>query len=173
MDYLFLPYLQSDELLAHALRRMRRTDSRAVVVEHAIDAKRLYMNKAVVDAWSDGKSACSELPDTEGTHLMDLGAAQTVPWLFGFHSSGPWDALERLFKRQLDSQQATYGILLPRPGNSSPTALVISRHESDADRIKNAMKYCVCRIIKSHKKSCPPASDNADCDWCSGTYKCY
>lgn len=173
MDYLFLPYLQSDDPLAHALRRMRRTDSRAVVVEHTVDARRLYMNKAVVGAWSDGKSACSELLDTEGTTLMDLGAAPNVPWLLGFHPSGPWGTLERLFERHLDSQQATYGILLPRPGNPSPTALVISRHESDADKIKNAVKYCICSINNTHTSPCPPALDSADCDYCNGTYKCY
>jgi len=173
MDYLFLPYLKSDDPLTDALRRMRRTDSRAIVLEHSIDDRRFYMNKAVVEAWSDGKSKCSELPDTEGTKLPDLGATPNVPWPPPLHQLGSWTSLETFLEKQLVAKKATYGILLPRPGDVRPTALVISQHESDADKIRNAVKYCRCTNNKTHIEPCPPASDNKNCFYCSGIYKCY
>jgi hypothetical protein len=173
MDYLFLPYLKSDDPLVEALRRMRRTDSRAIVLEQGFDDRRLYMNKAVVEAWSDGKSVCSELPVTEGTMLPDVGATPNVPWPPPLHVLGAWRSVETFFEDQLDAKQATYGIVLPRPGNVRPMALVISRHEPDADKIRNAVKYCRCTNVKTHTSQSPPASDNNSCFECSGTYKCY
>jgi hypothetical protein len=173
MDYLFLPYLKLDDPLVEALRRMRRTDSRAIVLEQGSDDRRLYMNKAVVEAWSDGKSACSELPVSEGTMLPDVGATPHVPWPPPLHALGSWHSVEKFLEKQLDAQQATYGILLPRPGDARSMALVVSRHEPDADKIRNAVKYCRCTKNKTHTSQGPPALDNNSCFVCSGTYKCY
>ena len=180
MDYLFLPYLRPQDPLTHALRRMRRTDSRAAVVEQSYDISRLYMNKEILEAWSDGKTNCSELSDSKGKPLVDLGATPIKPWPAPFPPATGWDRIEEFLEQQLDAHrqanpQAKYGILLPWPGDArAKMALVVSRHEHEADEIRDAAKVCRCSHNRKHIKQCPPASDNAPCALkCGGTYKCY
>jgi hypothetical protein len=177
MDSIYLPYLRDDKEISFALKRLKGNDRRAIVVLHADSSRRLYFNKVVVKAWSEGKTFCSEFPQNDGEPVVSLGD-KPVQGILPRPNLPPDahlnDQLNDTLEELLNLQKAKFGFLFePEEPDDYAVILLITKHEDEKDRIAKAVKACTCDVNKQHCEDCPPAEDGGDCFYCEGKYDCY
>jgi hypothetical protein len=177
METLYLPYLTEEDSLATALKRLKKTGSRAVVVAHNSGAYRLYRSKELVSGVKSGKQFCREFTDAQGIPVVTLKGtmANSSQWMTrAAYASGLEDVLRTIFEEHLDFQQVGYGLLYPpQQLQKRNLVLVVTRHEGFAYDILNAPKSCLCEGPMHHSIEDPPDHNGKPCEQCESTYKCY
>ena len=177
METLYLPYLTEEDRLATALKRLKKTGSRAVVVAHDSGAYRLYRSKEIVSAVKEGKQFCREFTDAHGIPVATLKGTMANPsrWMTRTaYASGLEDVLKTIFEEHLDFQQVGYGLLYPpQQLQKRNYVLVVTRHEGFAYDILNAPKSCMCDGPQHHLAEDPPEQNGKPCKQCEYKYDCY
>lgn len=157
MHYLYLPYLTGDDSINFALEKMKQSDARAIVLERDASECTLYMNRQVLQAWSDERTYCNELLEYEGERVVrpqyEAILDSQLPLGWEFERTG-----------------ADFALPFPDTG-SNRIALVITSHEGVAGRVRGATIYCVCTGA-GHTDESPPKRDGETCDFGDGTYEC-
>jgi hypothetical protein len=149
MDYIELPLLRGNHDLEEAIKRMKQTDKRAVVVEMRPGEHRLYMNRDILDACTVGRTSLLDLAET-GQPAVAL--------------QGP----ETSYEARLDQAQALFGVQMVL-GN---WVRIVTRHEGLAQGIRLAKKVCRCSKNRTHMDESPPKHNGDQCDFCDGRYDC-
>lgn len=179
MNYVMLPYLDSNAPLRAAFDEMERRDVRAVVAPMHEDGYRIYMNRDVLAALQQGKESCSDIDPEGGIRAIALNElpARQERWLFLYAPPPPdytlADSIARTLEWFLDNRSATYGILLgDRPPANGGMVVVVTRHESYGDEITQARKVCFCDRNAKHECTEGSTCTGKECDYCDGTYYC-
>lgn len=171
MDTLELPQLAEDDSLETALERLRQTDTRAVVVEHAPEDLRLYFNDVVLDAWCEGKTTCGELTAYAGVPVMQTMQMMELA-IAGDYEPEAEPAGEVDYEAELDAAGMSYAIR--RDFSQAGMAFVITRHEGLAHDLRSRSRVCVCTGPARHRVQSPPKADGQPCTFClNATYQCW
>ena len=157
MHYVYLPYLTEDDTIESALEKMKQSDARAIVVERDVSECTLYMNRQVLQAWGDQRTYCRDLLEYEGERVVR-------PYYRAILDSQL--PLEPEFERT----GADFALPFSDTGPHR-IALVITRHEGVAGRVRGAPIYCLC-TGDGHWDKSPPKREGQECDFGDGTYLC-
>jgi len=151
MDILYLPYTEWDDSLQTAMQRMKRFESRWLVVHYQEDHYMLHANRAVLDARAKGIEQCAGLRDFPGEQialLTDDLAKNRADWI--------WELVEST----LDQKNASYGLPFWHSHGNQVIA-VVTRHEGLGEAIRSAARVCGC--MQGHDYSEPPPVDGTSC----------
>jgi hypothetical protein len=163
MDSLLLPYLGEYDTLRLALDRMKESDSRAIVVEHAGNQPRLYMNREVVNAFCEQRIFCVDLPRDLGQPVGTFGQEFDL-------SNRNLLTIQDFIEEALDQQDVLYGIPF-MPSGPLKLVLVVTRQETYARQVDMAAKVCMCP--DNHTCESPPNPENGTCAYDGKAYECY
>ena len=130
MHYLYIPYLTGDDTIEFALEKMKQSDTRAIVLERDVSECTLYMNRQVLQAWSDRRTYCKELLEYEGERVVR-------PYYHAILTS------QLSVESELDRTGVDFALAFPDTGPHRIT-LVITRHEVVAERERGATIECFC-----------------------------
>lgn len=184
MDILQLPLVGFTDTIDLAMDRMKEHDARAIVVGPIQPGKSehiIQMNTAVMKGYQNKIETVGQLQD-KGIPLtgildnlnfrdlqpqLDFNRLQSIQFRMDLDNE-EWFRFERL----LDRKRIDY-VFLSVTRDHSALATIMTRHESYAEKIRNADKVCVCKNPKKpHNGDSPPHKDGDDCEFCNYEYIC-
>jgi hypothetical protein len=156
-----LPILAPDAGIEDAIAAMRKHDRRAAIVTWAPDDHRMYSNRTIRDAWSQGVKTMAKLRRS-GERVAALAGP----------ASGFEQLLDRTFTRYGIADDAAKLAALGGPPQRPGLIRIVTRHERYADDVTQAPKVCRCDSRQRHGADSPPAADGSAC-FCGGTFECF
>lgn len=151
MGGLQLPFVQENETLEEAMRRMRSLKRGAVVVGYTGPDYRLYMNRNVMDARREGVVECSGL----------LHFAGAIVALLALKAEGEESDFSELSPDLFERHSADYG-LLAEPGANDLSVYLLTRTHELAQSILQAVVVCEC--MDGHEYHEPPPVHGTICE---------
>lgn len=163
MDFIKLPLLKSGQTLRDAIYSMKHEDARAVVVDFGNKEYRVFLNHAILEAYTAGEELLASIDESHRPTTAMVIPGNIFQWeVFGQPS------IKELFSK-VEFGEAELAVSPGTPGS----ALVLTRSELFVTEIRQASKVCICTHTSTHIASSPPTLDGDPCFCGYGHYECF
>lgn len=172
MDAINLPLLNADETIEEALRTLRQSDTRALLVRFGEGKYRMLKNTDLLEAAAKAHETLEQV--RTGTAVPEISPALAVEEEYdeeydatGASAVDLYITNSEIFESLLDHFDSDYGIIVAKE------AILVTRHEWQASAILNSGIVCACRTNRNHQETSPPVTDGDPCIHGDGVYECY